>query len=154
MYKIIIDLLPVLLLAIILWLGGLSFLTWQIQKYIKKISKGVKPGNLLKMMDELIKIEQGNKKEIGKIFDEIKEIKIMDQEHFQRVGLVRFNPFNETGGDHSFSLCLLDDKHNGFIISCLHARDRTRVYAKPILSGNSTIKLSQEERKSLTAALK
>ena len=51
---------------------------------------------------------------------------------FQRVGLVRFNPFEDTGGNQSFALALLDAEGNGWVLSSLHARTGTRVYAKPI----------------------
>jgi hypothetical protein len=69
---------------------------------------------------------------------------------FQRVGLVRFNPFEDTGGNQSFALALLDAEGNGWVLSSLHARTGTRVYAKAIRAGRSDGALSEEE----TAALK
>lgn len=68
-------------------------------------------------------------------------------------GLVRFNPFGDTGGDQSFCLSCLDSKNNGFIISSIHARTGTRVYAKQILAGHSQHNLSDEEEQSLRQAL-
>jgi hypothetical protein len=69
---------------------------------------------------------------------------------FQRVGLVRFNPFEDTGGNQSFALALLDGEGNGWVLSSLHARNGTRVYAKAIRGGRSDGALSDEE----TAAIK
>ena len=69
---------------------------------------------------------------------------------FQRVGLVRFNPFEDTGGNQSFALALLDAEGNGWVLSSLHARTGTRVYAKAIRDGRSEAALSEEE----TAAIK
>jgi Protein of unknown function (DUF4446) len=69
---------------------------------------------------------------------------------FQRVGLVRFNPFEDTGGNQSFALALLDAEGNGWVLSSLHARTGTRVYAKAIRGGRSEGALSDEE----TAAIK
>ena len=69
---------------------------------------------------------------------------------FQRVGLVRFNPFEETGGNQSFALALLDAEGNGWVLSSLHARSGTRVYAKAITGGRSEAALSEEE----TAAIR
>jgi hypothetical protein len=69
---------------------------------------------------------------------------------FQRVGLVRFNPFEDTGGNQSFALALLDAEGNGWVLSSLHARSGTRVYAKPIAAGRSEAALSDEE----TAAIR
>ena len=54
---------------------------------------------------------------------------------FQRVGLVRYNPFEETGGNQSFALALLDADGDGWVLSSLHARSGTRVYAKAITAG-------------------
>ena len=56
---------------------------------------------------------------------------------FQRVGLVRYNPFEETGGNQSFALALLDAAGDGWVLSSLHAREGTRVYAKSITGGRS-----------------
>ena len=69
---------------------------------------------------------------------------------FQRVGLVRYNPFEETGGNQSFALALLDAEGNGWVLSSLHARAGTRVYAKAIRGGRSDAGLSEEE----TAAIR
>jgi hypothetical protein len=68
------------------------------------------------------------------------------------VGLIRFNPFNEIGGDHSFSLAILDGGDNGIIITGLHTRDRTRIYAKQVNKGKSDLELSTEEQKALLKA--
>ena len=63
---------------------------------------------------------------------------------FQRVGLVRFNPFEETGGNQSFALALLDADANGWVLSSLHARTGTRLYAKAVRGGRSDGALSDE----------
>ena len=72
---------------------------------------------------------------------------------FGRVGLVRFNPFEETGGNQSFALALLDGHGNGFVVSSLHARAGTRVYAKAIANGAAETALSSEESEALRIAL-
>ena len=71
---------------------------------------------------------------------------------FSRVGLVRYNPFEETGGNQSFALALLDANGDGFVISSLHARSGTRVYAKAIASGRSDAALSDEEAAAIRQA--
>jgi uncharacterized protein DUF4446 len=71
----------------------------------------------------------------------------------QRVGLVRYNPFEDTGGNQSFALALTDAKGDGFVISSLHTRTGTRVYAKAISDGRSDGALSDEEREALRLAL-
>jgi hypothetical protein len=72
---------------------------------------------------------------------------------FQRVGLVRYNPFEETGGNQSFALALLDAVGDGWVLSSLHARSGTRVYAKAITAGRSDATLSDEETDAVQQAL-
>ena len=74
--------------------------------------------------------------------------------HVQKIGLVRFNPFRELGGDHSFSLAILDGINSGVIITGLHTRDRTRIYMKEIKKGKASLELSSEEKKALAQAQK
>ena len=71
---------------------------------------------------------------------------------FQRVGLVRFNPFEDTGGNQSFALALLDAGGNGWVLSSLHARSGTRVYAKAIHEGRADSALSEEEAAAIKQA--
>jgi hypothetical protein len=70
----------------------------------------------------------------------------------QRVGVVRFNPFEDTGGNQSFALAMLDADGNGFVLSSLHSRQQTRVYLKPITAGKSDGALSDEETEALRRA--
>ncbi|HVM30580.1 MAG TPA: DUF4446 family protein [Candidatus Limnocylindrales bacterium] len=70
----------------------------------------------------------------------------------QRVGVVRFNPFEDTGGNQSFAVALLDDRGDGVVMSSLHSRQSTRVYLKPISGGRSETALSDEESEALRRA--
>lgn len=72
--------------------------------------------------------------------------------HLQRLGFVRFNPFREAGGDQSFALVLADRDGNGVVISSLHGRDVTRVYAKALAAWESPYPLSEEEQQAITRA--
>lgn len=72
----------------------------------------------------------------------------------QYAGIVRFNPFHHTGGDQSFALALADAYGNGVVLSSLHARDVTRVYAKPLVSWDSAHSLTEEERQAIGLARK
>ena len=72
----------------------------------------------------------------------------------QKISMVRFNPFGDVGGDQSFSLAMLDGHDSGLIITSIHGRGGTRVYAKPIDLGKSKYSLSAEEKKALAQATK
>lgn len=71
----------------------------------------------------------------------------------KKIGIVRFNPFNNTGGDQSFALALLDSMNSGIVISSLYLREGTRVYAKPIESLKSKYPLSKEEEEAIKKAI-
>lgn len=71
----------------------------------------------------------------------------------QHVGIVRFNPFEDTGSDQSFAIALLDDRRDGIVLSSLHGRGQTRVFAKPVEGGGSTHQLSDEEAQAIRIAV-
>jgi len=73
---------------------------------------------------------------------------------FQKMSVVRFNPFNETGGSQSFVVALLNKENDGVILTALHARERTRVYTKEVINGKSVLELSAEEKNALVKAMK
>ncbi len=71
----------------------------------------------------------------------------------RKVGVVRFNPFQDSGGDQSFAIALLDESGTGILISSLHGRAETRIFAKQVTDGRSTHTLSDEEQQAIRAAL-
>lgn len=73
---------------------------------------------------------------------------------FQKVGVVRYNAFNDVGSDLSFAIALLDANDDGFVINGIYARDSSATYAKPITGGNSKHTLSAEEMQALDLARK
>ncbi|HYM84386.1 MAG TPA: DUF4446 family protein, partial [Candidatus Dormibacteraeota bacterium] len=65
-----------------------------------------------------------------------------------------YNPFEDTGGNQSFALALLDANLDGFVISSLHARNATRVYAKALARGQASTQLSAEEAEAVRLAMR
>jgi hypothetical protein len=76
-----------------------------------------------------------------------------EERHLQNCGLVRFQAFENTGGDLSFALALLDGSGSGVVLSSLFGRDESRVYCKPVEEGKSTYVLSKEEQKAIEIAI-
>lgn len=70
----------------------------------------------------------------------------------QKISIVRFNPFGDTGGDQSFVLAVLDSHNSGYVLTSIHGRQGTRVYVKPIDYGKSKYTLSREEKQALDQA--
>ena len=73
---------------------------------------------------------------------------------YQKMGLVKYDAFEEQGGKLSFSLCLLNDKDNGFLMTSIYTRDGCNSFIKEIIRGESYVILSDEERKALAYAKK
>jgi hypothetical protein len=82
-----------------------------------------------------------------------RDLELISQRSIQKVGVVRFNPFPDTGGDQSFAIALLDADGNGLVLSSLHSRADTRMFAKPVQAGRSRHQLSDEEQDAIRRAL-
>lgn len=91
---------------------------------------------------------------INKIIDRIKKLENISEKTFQKIGVIRFNPFDSLGGNQSFVIALLDRQNNGFVISSLFIKDGNRVYAKAVQNGLSEHSLSNEEREAIERAIK
>lgn len=87
-----------------------------------------------------------------KICQELENLKKENKFNVQKVGMIRFNPFREVGGNQSFSIALLDGNDSGVVITSLYTREENRVYGKPIKNGQSKYLLSEEERKAIEQA--
>jgi len=99
-------------------------------------------------------------KDSRKISEDIKELADKNKTTYDlalrsihRVGVVRFNPFNEMGGNQSFAIALLNDSGDGVTISSLFGREGTRIYAKGIKNKESEYKLSDEEKEAINKAM-
>ncbi|MBQ9768159.1 MAG: DUF4446 family protein [Lachnospiraceae bacterium] len=71
---------------------------------------------------------------------------------YQKMSIVKYDAFKEMGGKLSFSLAMLDDKNNGYILTSVHTREGCYTYVKEIIKGESFVVLSEEERKALEEA--
>ena len=141
-----------ILILIILWNVFLNFKIWQIKKKLKTFFNGTKASDLEGVLFEEIKRLKKAEKNILDLFKVSKNLEKISQKTIQKIGVIRFNPFKETGGDQSFAIALLDADNNGLIISSLFTREGTRVYTKPIESGESKYLLSKEEIEALKKA--
>ena len=83
-----------------------------------------------------------------------RELETSTGRSLQKVGVVRFNPFQDSGGDQSFAIALLDQGGSGVVVSSLHGRAETRIFAKQVANGRSTHSLSDEEQQAIREALK
>lgn len=97
-------------------------------------------------MDELIAFSQENRQIMKQVLARL-------DDSYQKVGLIKYNAFEDTGGKLSFSLALLNKKNDGFIINAMHSREGCFTYIKEIINGNSVLLLAAEEKEALEMAL-
>ena len=151
------TLIPVLFFGVVIicWCGVLTFLFLQLKSSLQKITRDGKKETIIDLLSDILAKEKRmnsavldiNKKVEGLIFD--------SQFYIQKIGLVRFNPFNDTGGDQSFILALIDAEESGVVVSGLHTRNGTRWYAKKVTNGHGVEhELSSDELKAIKAATK
>lgn len=97
-------------------------------------------------IDTLAKLTKQNRQDV-------KEMSRIVDRNFQKFGIVRYDAFNEMGGNLSFALTLLDGNNSGFILNAMHSREGCYTYIKEIVRGESYIELAEEEAQSLEKAI-
>jgi len=114
--------------------------------FFKKKKK--EPENLKEILAQFRDLENN----LEKLSEELGILKKENKFSIQKIGLVRFNPFKEVGGNQSFSAALLDGNDSGIVITSLYTREGNRVYGKPIKNGQSEYLLSAEEKEAIEKA--
>ena len=104
---------------------------------------------LLKRFEELDALNSENSKNTQNITEIFNRLQFV----YQKVGIIKYDAFNEMGGKLSFSLAMLDNRNNGYLINSMHSREGCYTYIKEIINGQSYIDLGDEERKALNQAL-
>ncbi len=136
-----------LLAAVFIWLAILSFYFIKVLGSWRKLTRSGKNLNLAQILENIIKDHGLLSKKVEGTQGEITKLDEIARTYFQKHALVRFNPFEDTGGDQSFIIALLNGENNGFVISSLHSRNGTRVYAKQVLGAKpASHEFSKEEK--------
>lgn len=140
-------------LVLLIWLIVLSILIWKERSFLHQLfpkndSRDIR-NKFAEVLQAIVDFDQKGQT-LNKNFRELAKEGL---NHIQKIKVARYNPYQDTGGDQSFSLVLLDGKDNGFILTSLHSRSSTRVYVKPIKSGKSELELSKEERELLKSSI-
>lgn len=131
-----------ILLGLGTWIGILSWLVWKQDRYLKRLFPRGNGSFKDRLFEVLARVE------------ELDELKKKSQVDLSSLGLIRYNPYGDTGGDQSFSLALLNRGGDGVVFTSLHSRVGTRVFAKSVLGGKSEKhEFSEEEAQALKVAL-
>lgn len=140
-------------LVLFIWLAVLTFYIFRLSTHYNSLTSGVGKKNLMLILDGILAELDLAKKDIASIKVQYDKIEQDGKLHIQKIGLLRFNPFKDTGGDQSFILALVNANDTGVVISGLYSRSGTRWYAKKIIEGRGVEhELSVEEQKALKLA--
>ncbi len=147
----------IIILLVVVFLAWNVFLQIRLEKTRKRIKiffQGKKTKDLEGVMAEQLKRIKSADVNIKELFKWNEALQGIADISIQKVAVVRFNPFKDTGGDQSFAIALLDKENNGVVISSLYSREGTRIYTKPIEKGDSSYHLSEEEKQAIQKAMK
>ena len=113
---------------------------------------GADGGNLEETLNQHIERIQGAMETVSDLQVRARHTERTLKHSMQWMGIVRYNPFRNTGGDQSFALAIVDGHGNGVVLSSLHARESARVYAKPLHKWESPYPLTDEEKQAIARA--
>ncbi len=138
-----------------LWLLIITILLVRTMVHYTRLTADVSKKDLISALNNLISVSGQNSDDLKSLSEKLTKEITENKKHFQRLGFKRYNPFTDTGGDQSFTAAFLDDNGDGIMISSLHSRENTRIYAKQVENGKVTSQaLSKEEQEVINQALK
>ena len=144
-----IILIIVLLILVIVMLTKISKLNKRCNSFMKgKAGKSLEQ-DIVRLYEDNQVLKTGmneNKRDIRSINKQLAKA-------FQKIGIVRYNAFQTMGGNLSYSLVLLEEKDNVFILNTIHSSEGCYSYTKDIANGNCDIALSPEEQKAIEIAM-
>lgn len=139
--------------AFFIWLSILTFLITKQRNFFKDLFPKDNSRDIRNKFKEVLDAISGFEKNIQILENRLTGFKKESLANIQKLAVLKYNPYNDTGGDQSFSLALLDGKLDGIVFTSLHSRAGTRIYLKTIKSGKSELELSKEEAQVLSKAV-
>ncbi len=125
----------------------------RLNKKYERLMTGVEGGNLERILMKHLDDVRQAKDDIVQLDSRCQALREQLKGCIQRAGIVRFNAFDDTGSDLSYAIALMDENNNGVVLSSIFGRSEARCYAKPIVNGQSTYFLTQEEKEAMQKAL-
>ena len=140
----------ILVLLVITMMAKLSSLNKKYKKFLEKLGNGNNiEEDLETYMYRVEKVEKQN----AEIANYVKTLDEDLTRCIQKVGIVRYNAFKDTGSDLSFTLALLDEHNDGVVLNGIYSREMSNIYAKPVKNGESSYTMSEEEKLAVQKAM-
>ncbi len=119
-------------------------------KFVKKLGNGNNVEEILRAY--ISKVEEVDKQN-KEIYEYCHQLDNDITKCIQKIGIVRYNAFSDTGSDLSFALALLDERNTGIVLNGIYSREMSNIYAKPVNDGTSKYTLSEEEKQAIEKAI-
>jgi hypothetical protein len=145
--------LAVAVALLLVWVALLQLSEARLRRRLRRVLTGGETTSLDQILEQQVQRLDSLSGRLDALNKLQRELEAITQRSIQKVGVIRYNPFADAGGDQSFAAALLDAEGNGIVLSSLHSRSETRVFAKPIRAGRSTYSLSDEEQQAVKKAL-
>lgn len=146
----------IIFLVLLVLLLILAIRQASLQRRLKKYKTLLRTANgrdLEEILIEIVEKVHIFEKNVVNFEEHLTRNEIQADSHFQHWNLLRFQAFENTGGDQSFALAILDGSGNGFVLSSIFGREESRVYCKSVFNGKSSYALSKEEQAAINKAL-
>lgn len=135
------------------WLLALSLILYKYTAHYNTLTARIDKKTMNNVLDKLLSELADLKKELAILKQRYDILERDGKFHIQKIGLIRFNPFKDSGGDQSFTLALIDAHDTGIVVSALHSRSGMRWYAKRVVKGKGhEYDLSEEEMEAIEHA--
>ncbi len=122
----------------------------KVQNHYQNLVSRTKKERIDEILDELLQTDRRITFGLDEVKKELREEIKRSKFHMQRIGLVRFNPFERIGGEQSFVISFLDEENNGIVVNYIYTREGLRVYTKKVKAGKGEeYELSEEEKKAV-----
>ncbi|MBI2773968.1 MAG: DUF4446 family protein [Chloroflexi bacterium] len=152
--SVLVVVLAVAVVALVVWVAILHRAAALLRQRLRAVFSGSGEQGLDEILDRMLERQARADERLDALNALQQDLEgLLRRGTLRNVGLVRFNPFPDAGGDQSFAIALLDSEGSGVVLSSLHARTDTRVFAKPVAAGRSRYPLSDEEQEAIRAAL-
>src|SRR5438445_10479340 len=142
----------VVLLVLIVWQAATNFRLNNMLRTYRRLARGRSGETLEELLQRIAVQQEVDAAALKELQARLTDLGNAADGHLQRVGMLRYNAFNDTGGDQSFALALADAKGDGVLVNGLFHRSECRVYAKPLKAWKSTYSLSDEEEEAVRKA--
>jgi len=143
-----------ILVIVILWLTVLTVLVLRSISHYNRLSKGITKAGLQDVLDAILRTLHTVREKEELTGRSVQTLSLESDGHIQKIGIVRFNPFADTGGAQSFAIAFLNKKKSGIVMTSMYGRNGNRWYVKEVVAGKGKeLALSKEEESAIHQAI-